>query len=179
MRLKDVLNFKIGGVNFDIVKNNYYDYSEQAIYNNNGRMLDDCYNKCSNAKKDIFNGWNTWFVNNLDTCCCFGVQSYNCMMFTLGCKYADINNNISGIIHITPNNNLLNVNSQDYNKLKNEVYSLKKVFTQIISQYYNAGYEGLQIIVKDEIDYLLTQYYRRLPKDIIINVCNTLIDELW
>ena len=178
MRLKDVLNVEIGGVDFDIVKNKYYDYSEKAIYNNNGRGLSDCYIKCSIAKKKIFDEWKTWFISNLNTCCCFGVQSYNCMIFTLGCKYADINKNISGIISITPCNNTLSVRNEVYNKLKNEVYKVKKDFAQVLSKYASYNHKSLHIIIKDEIDYLLTKYYMRLPKEIIINVCRALVDEL-
>lgn len=51
---------------------------EKALYN--------CYEKPSYRKQNIYNYWDKWFKECHSPC--YGIRSYNCMMFTL-----------SGIIH--------------------------------------------------------------------------------
>lgn len=44
------------------------------------RTVDDCYERPSSYKREIFEDWWRWFIENGGYC---GVASYNCMQFTI------------------------------------------------------------------------------------------------
>ena len=47
------------------------------------QLLHDCYDRPSEAKRDIYNDWMTW-AGNIYTMYSFGITSYNTSCFTLG-----------------------------------------------------------------------------------------------
>ena len=48
------------------------------------KRLDTCYEKPSEAKKEIYEWWLRFAISSFDELDNFGIESYNCMMFTLG-----------------------------------------------------------------------------------------------
>lgn len=46
--------------------------------------LSSCYDRPSDAKKRIFEYWESFVINNFKYFCDFGIESYNGFMFTLG-----------------------------------------------------------------------------------------------
>lgn len=69
--------------------------------------IDDCYNKPSKAKYEIYNSWLKWYkVTNMNepfyTLRHFTINSYNCMMFTLSIDvYAMATDKFIGKLYIT------------------------------------------------------------------------------
>lgn len=62
--------------------------------------LDDCYDRPSDLKKAIFKGWKMWSCD-VEGLHYFGIQIYNCMMFTLSGLYYDMNEDKYYILTIT------------------------------------------------------------------------------
>lgn len=79
-----------------------------------GRTLDNIYRNPSDTKKHIWNAWRTWAINNnpqlhkdgTGYITKFGVDSGNCMTFTISGLYRHTDGNLYGI-HITAWNNYL------------------------------------------------------------------------
>ena len=62
--------------------------------------LDNCYTRPSVIKKSIFIGWKAW-ASDVEGLNYFGIQSYNCMIFTLSGLYYDIKEDKYYILTIT------------------------------------------------------------------------------
>lgn len=71
------------------------------------RSLDDCYNKPSALKRDIYNDWCKWLVEfafDESSDYEYGiltVLSYNCMIFTLGAEVYNKKGELIGYLYIT------------------------------------------------------------------------------
>ena len=48
------------------------------------KRLDTCYQKPSEVKQEIYDLWLRFVISSFDDVDNFGIESYNCMMFTLG-----------------------------------------------------------------------------------------------
>ena len=92
----------INGVVFELTK----PIKELPHYN--GTRLEDCYNKPSYAKQNIYEWWKNWYYNNFDYENRIGsltVHSYNCNMFTL--TMGIIYNGKKYHLYITPSHNYI------------------------------------------------------------------------
>ena len=73
----------IDGRDFTILKAQHFNPYFKRL------TLDDCYERPSVYKFDIYNSWMNWgYKNGVEY---FGISSYNCMMFTLSGLYTDNN----------------------------------------------------------------------------------------
>ena len=75
------------------------------------KMLDDCYQRPSQAKQHIFNSWFEWACN-CDKVYGFGIRSYNTNIFTLQ-GYVMFNDYSYGILDITPTHKYIWVDHLD------------------------------------------------------------------
>lgn len=185
MKLKDVLKFKIGGVEFEIVKSDDIEMAKRRVKKNNGIELRHCYGRYSRAKEEIYNEWLRWGVDN-NVSRYFGISSYNCMMFTLSTILdCDVNN----VIYITPQHNNFIIDVKIYNKLKDIVFQLKKEFNQILKQHDTSRimkhYESLYVFkkcIENEIPYIRKRYEPQINKvlgDLDNNICDNVINTLY
>ena len=71
------------------------------------RTLDDCYAKPSSLKRAIYDNWNKWLVELVNSeksdydYGLFTVLSYNCMMFSLGAEVYNKVGELIGYLYIT------------------------------------------------------------------------------
>ena len=91
----------INDVDFEIKKKGSITFYSKDLF----RELTDCYNRPSDRKKAIWNEWKKFF-NELESFSdgCF-VNSYNCMMFTIG-NVVRVNGIMYNIL-ITPAHNYI------------------------------------------------------------------------
>lgn len=81
--------------------------SERAvkrIMGNSGRTVADCYERPSEVKKSIERDWRRWFADS-PALRHMGVESYNCMMFTLTGVYRIEMMDEEYLLYITPAHN--------------------------------------------------------------------------
>ena len=62
--------------------------------------LESCYGRPSDAKRSIYESWVRW-TSDVEGLSRFGIQSYNCMMFTLSGLYYDIKEEKYYYLYIT------------------------------------------------------------------------------
>ena len=62
--------------------------------------LNSCYDRPSEAKRYIYDRWMRWCLD-VEGLSWFGIQSYNCMMFTLSGLYYDIKEDKYYYLYIT------------------------------------------------------------------------------
>ena len=72
------------------------------------RTLLDCYEKPSHRKRGIYNAWYEWYRTD-DRLSEFGITSYNTYSFSLRCVFHDEEQNVHGLVSITPANNIIYV----------------------------------------------------------------------
>lgn len=173
MRLKDVLNLKIGNEEFEIVNGGDLSYSKIQCINNSGVGLSNCYLKCSNAKRSIYREWLEWACEN-DCIKNFGISSYNCMMFTLTTTYDKTN--IDNIIYITPSHNNFIIDNGKWQTLKSLVWDLKKEFKKVLNQYDNKRIT-FKSCIDNEIPFFLNKY-EPLLKNVLGGIDNNICDRV-
>lgn len=66
------------------------------------RSIDDCYGRCSNTKRVIWNEWYDWFISNNGLC---RVASYNCNFFTIEGYVRDFETQRNYYCYITASHN--------------------------------------------------------------------------
>lgn len=93
----------INGRNFEICKGIDKASGIDRINRNIGRTVDDCYNRPSEFKKMVERDWYNWLAG-ADNVGCMGVESYNCMMFTLTAHYT-AKDGSTYLIYITRDHN--------------------------------------------------------------------------
>lgn len=139
MRLKDILNIKIGCKSFDIVKDESFDYSYKRMLRYNGVELRNIYTRYSQKKDNVYNNWLLWSVKN--NCSYFGICGSNSMQFSLSMQSNNIN--IDNILYITKRYNKMLVTPEKWNELKTLVYEMKKLFIKTLNQYVNIRHDIL------------------------------------
>ena len=107
----------INGVNFEVKtprKNKvYFNQCVNYLMRYQGRDIWDCYDRPSEVKQEIYKDWVKWYTDcdkNVDL---FGITSYNCMQFSLGCLYYDRENNVRYSLSITRDHNVATVITMD------------------------------------------------------------------
>lgn len=66
------------------------------------RDIDDCYGRCSQTKRNIWNSWLDWFHANDGYCT---IASYNCNFFTISGYFTDPTTNQRYYAYITASHN--------------------------------------------------------------------------
>lgn len=74
--MKRWTTLELNGRLFELDTKNTAEYPNKLSY----RDVNDCYGRCSDAKKAIWDNWSAWFFGHEGYC---EVASYNCMMFTI------------------------------------------------------------------------------------------------
>ena len=98
----------IGGKIFEIAGCINSEKFQEAVHRCvNLPMLDECYNKPSQAKINIYDEWNEFRYKNCGLCGACGVASFNTMCFTLDFIISNGFDNFYA--HITPAHNYLYV----------------------------------------------------------------------
>ena len=71
----------VHGERFEVIKPKYPQHHYDMLEYHAGRPLDECYDRPSPAKQEIYGHWLDWaFACGVHY---FGVSGYNCMQFTL------------------------------------------------------------------------------------------------
>ena len=69
------------------------------------RLLDDCYDRPSQAKREIYNDWMEW-AGNIYTMYSFGITSFNTCFFTLEGVIEKSDGKLE-VLHITKSRNIV------------------------------------------------------------------------
>lgn len=87
------------------INNRYFEVNTKDIETETHigyRDIDDCYGRCSQVKRNIWNSWLDWFNVNDGYCT---ISSYNSMIFTIAGYFTDKETNERYYAYITPTHN--------------------------------------------------------------------------